>query len=325
MASPVALTGAGNVTTVQDTDITGAETLSISKPANLADNEVLCIVVNGRNASLTWDVVPSGFVQQKHVNDSGTLSLFTKKIRTASSEPSTYGFSPSAGAGRCGAVAFRVQSANVGNHFDAAGSNQVNSDVAPSVTPGGIDRLLLGVYVTFGSSAMTITAPAGMTLVGDVSIGASTSWSRLAVFQQALTTSSATGTRTASVSPAPSARNNFLATLKPEILASTSMSASARVGSGFSSKRRLLAQQDMGAEVGLIAEGDIIVSAPEGAMGMSTKSGIAMAAKAIRDGSLLLSSGASVSMNPAYGEYNVMNSEGDWQTVPVRRMNGSWA
>lgn len=326
MGSPVALTGTGNVTSVQDTDITGAETLNVPKPANIANNEILCIAINGRNASLTWDVVPSGFTAWKHVNNSGTLSLYAKKIRNAGGEPSTYDFSPSAGAGRCGALAFRVSLSNVGNAFGAAGANEVNTDIAPSVTPPSIDNLLLGVYVTYGSSAMVLTPPTGMTIVGDVSIGASSSWSRLMVCQQSLTTATATGTRTAGVSSgSPTARNNFLATVKPEILGGSSLGVSARSGSGFGSERRLLAQQLLGVDAVMSAEGDIIMGAPEGAMAMTSRAGMSATAKAIRDGGVILSSKARMTANPAYGLYNTMDAEGNWRSVPIRELvDGVW-
>lgn len=322
MTSPVALTGTGNVTTFSDTDITGAETISIPKPANLADNETLCIVVNGRNASLTWDVVPSGVVSMKHVSNSGTMDLFTKKIRDASSEPATYDFSPSAGAGRCVGLAFRVTGTNVGNAPDVAGNNNVDLLQAPGLTPGGIDRLLLGVFVTYGGSAMTITPPTGMTLVGNVGVG---SYSQLMVCQQALSSATPTGNKTATVSPSSSALNCFLATLKPEITADLSMSSSARSGGGFAAKSRLAGNLAMSSTAFFDAEGDILQTEPQGELLMSSRASMLMTARLIKKGAMSLSSAADLVSNPAYGEYNILNAAGNWQSVPIRQLiDGSW-
>lgn len=323
MASPVALTGAGNVTTFADTDITGAETISIPKPANLADNETLCIVVNARNGSLTWDVEPAGIVSMKHVSNSGTMDLFVKKIRDASSEPATYDFSPSAGAGRCVGLAFRVAGTNVGNAPDVVGNNSVDLLQAPGITPGGIDRLLLGVFVTYSSGgAMTITPPTGMTLVGNVGVG---SYSQLMVCQQALSSATPTGNKTATVSPSSSALNCFLATLKPEITADIAMSSSARSGGGFAAKSRLAANLAMSSTAFLDAEGDILQTEPQGELLMSSRASMLMTARLIKKGGMSLRSAADLVSNPAYGEYNILNAAGNWQSVPIRQLiDGSW-
>lgn len=218
--APLARTGAGNVTSSNNASTTS---LTITKPSNTADGDLLIAVIYQRNTSATLSG-PAGWSWAKQENGNGTFGIAYKAIPTAASETATnYTFSTSAGANRMVGGIIRVTGADLTTPIDATGATSVftgtSSLVMPSVTAATSGCLLLALETNnAGATVATFTADAAMGGVTQLSVTDGTSTCNIQVAQQQLTQSGATGTRTATMSPSANNSAGFMITIKSGIV-----------------------------------------------------------------------------------------------------------
>jgi len=215
----VALTGAGNVTSAT---VTSGTSLVVNKPGNVADGDYFVALIHYSISAGTMST-PSGWTQQQGENTSRSFYVFTKPIPVASSESATdYTWNMTGGAGRLCGLITRVTGAHASTPLDANGTattTGVGSTVAPSITAVGTDCLLLGFYFTCDSSVTSvITQPGAMSSVATVTV-APAATSTILIAQEQLSSSGATGTRTASNAPgASSGVGGMLMTILPALV-----------------------------------------------------------------------------------------------------------
>jgi hypothetical protein len=210
-------TGAGNVTTAS---AGVASSVTLTKPSNTADGDVLVAALYWRNSAGT-PAPPSGWAQIGPLNTTfETFGLYAKAIPSAAAETATdYAF-PVTGTGsqRVAGIMFRVLGGNLTTIQDAFGSlapyTGTASVVLPEVTAATSYTLLVAYGINnAGATTSTFTAPGGMTTIGTVTAdngSTSTIW----VGTQVLSAAGATGTRTPTISPAASNSGGFMVTLR---------------------------------------------------------------------------------------------------------------
>jgi hypothetical protein len=184
-------------------------TVDITKPASLADTDVVIVGV-GTSAANTM-AAPDGtwteHLDAGHSADDSSIAVYSKVITNAAGEPASWTFTSSPDSTKLVGGALRISGADqttpvvvVGTKAD--GSDATNNAVATSITPGVADCLLVQITVAGGISAFT---HAVMTERVDVPSGGSGGDGTKVSMQMAtetLSASSATGTRTASVTTA---------------------------------------------------------------------------------------------------------------------------
>lgn len=218
MAAPVAHTGAGNITTATNA---ASSTITVAKPSNTADGDVLIAAVNSSNTGQTFSTVPAGWTQAVLYNAARTTGVFWKAIPSAAAETATdYTWQATGGAGRIGAQIFRVTGADGTNPIDAVGAGigaGTSSIVAPAVTAVSDEALLIALFTSYISSPTptTVTGPGSMTPVGGWSVASGTAATTHLTCQETLSAAGSTGTRTATVSPAGSGATGIMFTLAP--------------------------------------------------------------------------------------------------------------
>lgn len=210
----VALTGAGNVTTV-----TNAASASgvVNKPANVADGDLFVCAGYFRNSAGTI-TTDSGWSQLGPLNQTNeTFGLWSKPIPSAAAESATsYTFSSSAGSGRLMLSLFRVTGADLTSPQDSAGAlalyTGTTSVSLPAVTTAAASTLLLGMAInnTTVNTTSVFTADGAMTEVTQLTISTGAATSSIQVAQQALSSSGSTGTRTPAISPAAANSGGFM-------------------------------------------------------------------------------------------------------------------
>jgi len=199
-------TGAGNVTTAQNAS---ANSITVSKPSNTADGDLLIVAFFHRNSGGTI-TPPSGWTLAGTLNTTNeTFGLYYKAIPSAAAESATtYAFSTSAGSSRVTAVCFRALGINLSSIVDASGSlapyTGTTSIVLPAVSAVGGYTLLVAMGITNGTvtgSPPLMSAPAGMTEIGEVSADNGTSTAALTVFTEVRSVSGSTSSKTVTISP----------------------------------------------------------------------------------------------------------------------------
>lgn len=164
----VAHAGAGNVTPAG----TSGTTLTINKPANTAEGDLLVALIghqNGTDATRTW-VTPTGWSKRLGDGQAFRTMMVATKVATAA-EPATYEFGmTSHGSGRLGAVMVRVTGVDhAAPIVTGMGEYQATSSGPIALgTSSAIDGLVLGfIYTsTSGGSYPTPTYTGGLTHVG---------------------------------------------------------------------------------------------------------------------------------------------------------------
>ncbi len=198
---PVIPDGSLNVVTASAASASG---ITLNKPTNTSDGDVLVAIVYGSITSATW-TPPSGWSIVQTYNASRSLCLLTKPIPSAAAESATdYTFNQSGGAGRMLGILNRLVGSPTSGIVDVIGSPTAGSAGAillPSITPGAEKSLLLGIWgCTDSATPITLAAPAGMTEVAEVNVNPAAT-SSLMIAYEVLTSNAATGTRTATTTP----------------------------------------------------------------------------------------------------------------------------
>lgn len=198
-------TGAGNVN--YTTDAFGSS-ITLTKPSNIADGDLLVAVLYWRNANGT-PTVPSSWVLLGTLNTTfETFGVYAKPIPTASGEPADYTWGINTGTQRTLGIIFRVLGANLSAIQDSAGSlaayTGTASVVLPQVTTVAADTLLVGYAIANGvttGAPPVFTGPGSMTTIESRSADNGGATSAIWVGTQVLAAAGATGTRTATMSP----------------------------------------------------------------------------------------------------------------------------
>jgi hypothetical protein len=207
------LTGTGNVTTDSNSN---AASLTIAKPANLANGHLMIAGIMFRNTGVA-STPPAGWsLFSAEALDNGTTEIFYKAVPSAAAETATnYTWTTSNGSNRCCGFIALVSNADLTTPEDAAGAT-ATSQVAPSVTTAAPNALLVAVNAVNIASAtpLNTTAPTGMTEAVEVS-APGTSTTTLQLSQEVIASAGATGTRTFTFSGTPGSQRSFMFAIEP--------------------------------------------------------------------------------------------------------------
>lgn len=326
MAAPVALTGAGDLTTATQQ---AASSITANKPTNTSDGDLLLAAFFHRNsrADTTSITVPSGWSALGSVNVlDETFGLYAKPIPSAAAETATsYTWTVTVGgSGRCMLAIFRVVGAALAHPLDAAGAQAVHtgttSVVDPAVTAVSSSALLLALNVsnTTTSSQPLFTPPSGMTSVVDVQItNATPSSSTMQVAQQALASAGDTGTRTFAMSPAAANSGGFMVAIAPIATAAATLTAAGALSAAATSVRSAAAtlasaetltaggQSPAGTGAALAADTDLLAAPTQTQLAGAT-----------------LAASATMRAVTGYAPINVLDTSGIWQPVTLYRLVG---
>lgn len=209
--APVAQTGAGNVTTAT---VGAGSSVTVAKPSNLTDGDLLVAVVNHHVGNGTWSTVPSGWTAVTTFATGRTAGVWIKAVPSAAAEtaPNYTWATTGTGSGRMGGLIVRVTGADLGAPVDAVGTWQAALG-ATGVTTTRPDCLLLGAYWSYIAAAPnTVNPPATMTAVGSWQVQSGSSSSHLLAAENR-PTPGATGSRTATATPAGSSALSILVAL----------------------------------------------------------------------------------------------------------------
>jgi phosphodiesterase/alkaline phosphatase D-like protein len=224
MAVALAGTGTGYVTTATGT----SGNLSVAKPANLADQNLMVAVCYARNRPATGTATftpPTGWTEAVSNSGNASFAVYTKYVAVAADEvASSYTFTSLNGGRWLGSI-FLVTGVDSATPVDvAAASTSFSANAGltvPTLTPTGNDGLLVSVVQGHQTSAsFTFTPHSGMTEVADWNVTSGTSFSAAEIAVEQLSSSSsgvATGTRTAVPSSAASNSSGMSIVLKAGI------------------------------------------------------------------------------------------------------------
>lgn len=215
-----ALTGTGNVTYGS---ASSANAVTINKPANVADGDLLIAVLRFQNSGKTI-VTPAGWTSIVAQTANWSAAVFYKAIPTASAESATsYSFNVDSGSARWVGMIFRVTGAATSSIIDQTGAwsaaTGTASTVAPAVTPTKTGGLLLDILVSniaqTGGTGVAFTPPSGMTAVGTGLVDNGSQTSQVWAGQEAIGSTASTGTRTVGFSPAAANSQSVLIAVNP--------------------------------------------------------------------------------------------------------------
>jgi hypothetical protein len=302
VTTPVAQTGAGNVT-IGSTSL--SSTVTCNKPSNTADGDLLVAAPFGHKGAGTWSTVPAGWNALSPLeNASGTMEVFAKPIPSAAAETATsYSWVNSAGSDRGLVMIFRVTGADLAAPLDVAGTwitSGATSIVTPGITPNYANSLLLGFWQASnaGATASVITAPTGMTEVGNVSVTPTAS-SYLEVSQAALGAAGvATGNKAPAVSPSAVGSCGILLAISGPAVLSGALSGSSSLTGALS--------------VGAAQAGSL-----------TGKSGLTANLNATYFMAASLSASSNFSASPLTKPLNVLRTDGTWAPVTPEVLTGS--
>lgn len=158
----------------QSTVISGATSITVTKPTNLADNDVLYACLSRDNSDASdaitapsgWTVLDSAEVD----NGTYTCGIYRKVIVSAAGEPADYTWSWTSSE-KAVAWIIRVTGADTTTPEDVTPSNNSGTSTTPkclSITTVTADTLILAVGGISNKVANNWTAPAGMTEFFDI-------------------------------------------------------------------------------------------------------------------------------------------------------------
>ncbi|MDF9748645.1 glycerophosphodiester phosphodiesterase family protein [Arthrobacter sp. ES3-54] len=217
-----ALFGPGNSTTAS---AAAASTLSVAKPANVADGDLLVAVAFSQFATGTVTSAPAGWTLIPGTTFTAKSGgVYYKAIPSAAAEAATNYSWTFSGSGRIALDVFRVTGASQSNPVDAVGTmavQGVGNTTIPSVTAVAANALLVGVaYWNNSNTTVSVVTPgAGMTDGEQVASPTTGSTSGIDVAYQQLNTAGATGTRLFTFNPAAATSAGVMFTLAPQPVA----------------------------------------------------------------------------------------------------------
>lgn len=211
-------TTASDVTSANGTTGTA---LATNKMANLADNDLVCLVAYHQLAGTTFSAPPSGFSSRYVAVASGTrgFQVWTKKLSgagSAAAEPSSWGVTASQSTARWIMAAFRLPGM-VG--FDAAPGSDfytTNASLASLPSVSAVSASTLALAFNFNNSSSVIFpaySRAGWSNLLNANVTSGASTSVLDVKYKELTAVGATGVQDFTLDQAGASLGGFLLTL----------------------------------------------------------------------------------------------------------------
>jgi hypothetical protein len=208
--------GTGNVTTATGT--TG-NTLTVNKPANLADGDLLILVPYKQTGPTTF-TTPTGFtlIYKAVATSTRGLVAYARPITSAAGESSTYSVTASDSTSRWGITAFRLPGM-ASSYLDAAPTSDVYVTSTTTITDPGVtavssSTLALALNFSNNSTAVYQTFTlSGWTNLVNLQITSGSSTSVLDVEYKELSASGATGSPAFTMSPSAASAGGFLFTL----------------------------------------------------------------------------------------------------------------
>lgn len=144
----------------QTASINNASTISVNKPTNLANNDVVVLVYAASQIS-TMPAWPSGFTEEWKFEETDQVAGVAYKVVTdAASEPATYSMGAS-GNGAALLTAARISGADTTDPTNVSG--YARSNIAPNVTTTVDNTLLLTTIALRSASVTAFTPPSGYT------------------------------------------------------------------------------------------------------------------------------------------------------------------
>ncbi|HEX6969482.1 MAG TPA: hypothetical protein VF174_11830 [Micromonosporaceae bacterium] len=301
MASPVAQTGAGNVTTATQGS---AQSITVAKPANLTDGDLMVAVVQAANGGGTWTTVPAGWDEVTVTSSGRTAGVWVKAIPSAAAETaSDYTFSHTgAGNSRMGGLIVRVTGADLGAPVDAVGTWALALG-ATGVTTTRPDCLLLGAFWSFitGTSPVDLDPPGTMSEVGGWSVNPSSSTTHLLAAEDR-PTPGATGARTATATPSGSSALSVLFAIAPPVEASAAITQETSVTA--SANMDIPASATIAQETAVTADGTVLAAVQDASATIAQQTAVVVA-------------------HPA--QSRVLTGSGVWQPMTTYLLvDGSW-
>lgn len=224
MATTTPLVGAGNVTTSSNG---ASKTITISKPANLADGHYMFAAIMYRNVGGTW-TVPSGWTEiDRTAQDYVDMRVYYKYVPSASAESATdytWSTNQTAAADRIAGMIWLQQNADTTSVIDAYGNAQTTQPNRTSMNLAAVTAidpsptLICVVYdsIAGSSTAPVSSTPSGMSEITNIGIAnAVPNALNLKVTYQILGTSGTTGIRSVTFSPAAAGSGGFMFTITP--------------------------------------------------------------------------------------------------------------
>jgi hypothetical protein len=220
MTAPVALYGAGDLTSAfSQSTVTS---ISVNKPANLANGDLLVVVVGFQSNSVpAAPGFPAGFTRLGPAyNVTGDANrrpcgVYVKPITNLAGEGSSYAFTTTNTSGRAAIVAFRVTGADLASPAQASGayfapSNSATQARALTELTATAEALVLSFvwWQTNSSTALSTTWTSPATEIADIATntGAAATHSVMSVAVDTVA-AGASGTRTATLSGASTVAN----------------------------------------------------------------------------------------------------------------------
>jgi hypothetical protein len=202
----VLTTGAGNAT---GTVASSGTSITVAKPANVANGDLLLACVYNRNSDAGWSSVPSGWTlvasQPTPPAGSGFLAFYTKAIPSAAGETATdYTWSAAASTGRMTAVINRVTGAHATavNAVSATAATQLGTGTSSTITCPAATTTVANTIVISAVAANTtsndqtyMTVPSGTTLAAQVVTNTGGSNTQLQLAQNEQSTAASTGSK----------------------------------------------------------------------------------------------------------------------------------
>jgi len=180
----------------------GSSTLQLTKPSNVANNDVLIAGITVNGGSSRTITAPAGWNLIRRTDNGTSLSVATyyHVVTNASSEGGSYTWSLSSGTRASGGI-IRYTGVDTSNPIDVTsgniGGNTSTSVTASSVTPTAANEMVVGFFGI--NNSRTFTAPSGMTERYDV-VNSNSSGPAIEGADYIQATAVATGDKTATLS-----------------------------------------------------------------------------------------------------------------------------
>jgi hypothetical protein len=196
----------------------------VTRNAAVVNGDKLLAVIADRFSSAVYTTPPAGWSLVTSEILPSTLGVISVWAKTAASEPASWTWAGGSTSSRHAAVVFRTTDLDFTSLLDVKGTAAVAVNGAttsgtvtmPSLTPTDTGRLLLGVLTTHtqNNTPHAMAPPASMSLAASAVTGTGSADTSIAVGQQLLDTSAATGTRVWTASQVIAGASGFLVALR---------------------------------------------------------------------------------------------------------------